>query len=467
MRTPRRTLASTSPSSPPFSSSSSPHPYYHQEYEDEDENNKLLSLFKPITSLFIKMISFQLGFFSYCISSYLTKPIITFISMASDSLHRADVAREKTEDVVLSASKVPSRVAETGELFLKKIGFGLLGAIYMGLVLIVIMFFSVLFGVGLVRYWVEEPVFVKEVVYFDYTEVNPTAVLTFIDGGAKNPKKMKRAIPVGHTFDVSLVLLMPESDFNRQIGVFQVAAEIVSSTGNILARSSQPCMLRFRSFPIRLTRTFVMGVPLLLGISSETQKLTIPILHHIEGNPATWAIKAKLQPRAGTFALPELYSAEILMNSHLPWSKQLVHNWKWTFYVWTSLYVYIMLLITLFCCCKQIFLPTTRTTATTRFGARIGDRDYVRRWSTAVEVKDLGSTGRGVDRDVPVSDFVERWEKIKRKRKALCHDELFSETVGSSASSVTYYRDDMSTSDQVVDDYGGFAADEESFCLGG
>ncbi|KAI3853646.1 hypothetical protein MKW98_025163 [Papaver atlanticum] len=465
MRTPRRTLAK-SPSSPPFSSFSSPYPYYQgYEYHEEDADNKLISLFKPVASLFIKMISFQLGFFSYC-TSYLATPMFSFISMASDSLHRADVAREKTEDVVLSASKVPSRVAETGELFLKKVGFGLLGALYMGLLLIVVLVFSVIFGVGLVRYWVEEPVFVKEVVYFDYTEVNPTAVLTFVDGGAKNPKKMKRAIPAGHTFDVSLVLLMPESDFNRQIGVFQVAAEIVSSTGHILARSSQPCMLRFRSFPIRLTRTFVMGVPLLLGISSETQKLTIPILHHIEGNPATWAIKTKLQPRAGTFALPELYSAEILMNSQLPWSKQLVHNWKWTFYVWTSLYVYIMLLITLFCCCKQIFLPTTRTT-TTRIGSRIGDRDYDRRWSTAVDLKDLGSTGRGVHRDAPVSDFVERWERIRRKRKALCHDELFSETVGSSASSVTYYRDDMSTSDRVVDDYGGFAADEESFCLGG
>lgn len=206
---PRRTLATSSP----ISSYSS----YFPPEKDEDEN-KLDIIFRP-TSLFIKIISFKLGFFSYCLSS-LSTPLISFISMATESLHRADMAREKTEDVVLKASRVPSNVAESGELLLKKIGFGLFGAVYVGLVLIVIMGFSVLFGVGLVRFWVEEPVFMKETVYFDYTEVHPTAVITFSDGGGC--EKKKRAIPVGHTYYVSLLMLMPESDFNRQIGVFQV-----------------------------------------------------------------------------------------------------------------------------------------------------------------------------------------------------------------------------------------------------
>ncbi|OVA08183.1 hypothetical protein BVC80_7979g4 [Macleaya cordata] len=76
-------------------------------------------------------------------------------------------------------------------------------------------------------------------------------------------------------------------------------------------------------------------------------------------------------------------------------------------------------------------------------------------------VKD--SRARRVDREV--SDLTKKWEMIRRKRKALFPEELFTETVGSSTSSVTFTREDMS-SIEVVDDSGGFA-DEESICLGG
>ncbi|OVA19097.1 Adipose-regulatory protein [Macleaya cordata] len=305
----KRTLA-TSTTLPP-----SPPP-------DEAEDDGGLLILKP-TAWLIKIIAFQLEFVSYCLSS-LSIPLFAFLSMASESLHRADLAREKTEDAVHAASRVPSRVAEGGELFFKKIGFGFLGAVYVGLVLVAVMCVAVLIGVGLVRMWVEEPVILRETVHFDYTEVHPTAVLVLGGGGKK-----KRTIPAGHTFYVSLVMLMPESDFNHQIGVFQVTAEIISRTGNIIART------------------------------------------------------------------------------------------------------------------------TSR---------RSRDR---RDWSLMEVVKD--SRARRVDREV--SDLTKKWERIRRKRKALFPEELFTETVGSSTSSVTFTREDMSST-EVVHDSGVFA-DEESVCLGG
>ncbi|OVA08184.1 Adipose-regulatory protein [Macleaya cordata] len=197
---PRRTLATSTTLPPP-----SPPP-------DEAEDDGGLLILKP-TAWLIKIIAFQLEFVSNCLPS-LSTPLFAFISMASESLYRADLAREKTEDAVHAASRVPSRVAEGGELFFKKIGH--YKKIYVGLVLVVVMCVAVLIGVGLVRMWVEVPVILRETVHFDYTEVHPTAVLVLGGGGKK-----KRAIPSGHTFYVSLVMLMPESDFNHQIGVFQ------------------------------------------------------------------------------------------------------------------------------------------------------------------------------------------------------------------------------------------------------
>lgn len=52
-----------------------------------------------------------------------------------------------------------------------------------------------------------------------------------------------------------------------------VNLEAMSSSGNVIARSSQPCMLRFNSLPIRLASIFIYGiVPFLLVISDETRR---------------------------------------------------------------------------------------------------------------------------------------------------------------------------------------------------
>lgn len=88
-------------------------------------------------------------------------------------------------------------------------------------------------GLVVVHLWVEEPVFVRERLDFDYSVETPSAVFDFYAtaggggggggfGGYYGKKKLEGGVPVGHTFYVSLVLLMPESDFNRETGMFQV-----------------------------------------------------------------------------------------------------------------------------------------------------------------------------------------------------------------------------------------------------
>ncbi|KAJ9703495.1 hypothetical protein PVL29_005021 [Vitis rotundifolia] len=101
-----------------------------------------------------------------------------------------------------------------GSLMVRKLAWGLLGAAYMGMVLVAVMVVAVDVGVGLVQLWVEEPVFLRENLHFEYTEPHSKAVFSF--GGNKG----KMRVPLGHTFYVSLRLLMLESDFNRNVGVF-------------------------------------------------------------------------------------------------------------------------------------------------------------------------------------------------------------------------------------------------------
>ena len=91
---------------------------------------------------------------------------------------------------------------------------------------------SLLLGFVLVRHWVEDPVTVRQPLYFDYTEPQPTAAVAL--GGAWGAAAP--LLPEGHSVRVSLALLLPDSDHNRQIGVFQVytyITSIISPTPNL------------------------------------------------------------------------------------------------------------------------------------------------------------------------------------------------------------------------------------------
>lgn len=242
-------------------------------------------------------------------------------------------------------------------------------------------------------------------------------------------------------------------------GIHQLTAEVLSTSGDVIAKSSQPCMLRFRSLPIRLTRTFIKGVPVLLGISGETQKITVQILRHKEGTyPRTRAIRITLSPRSGTSHLPQLYEAEIVLNSRLPWTKQLVHSWRWTLYVWTSFYCYFMFLIILVTCCRPLLLPVRMITTAAHYHDSSTTRDG---WAR----RPLGeATTRLMDDHDPsedISDLLRKWHRSRSKRKAIfLQMDLPSETIGtSSAPSSSTTREDATTVAAEED-----VGDSESVC---
>ncbi|KAJ0802160.1 putative Seipin family protein [Helianthus annuus] len=94
-----------------------------------------------------------------------------------------------------------------------RIGWGLLWSVYCGFVLVSLLVPAFLFGGMMMRWIMEELVQVTEKLTFDYTKDTPTA--------------------------------------------FVVRVDFLSSDGNVLASTRQPCMLRFKSQPIRHVSTFL------------------------------------------------------------------------------------------------------------------------------------------------------------------------------------------------------------------
>ncbi|GLT95521.1 hypothetical protein SLE2022_131990 [Rubroshorea leprosula] len=409
--------------------------------QPQDQNFHLLP--RP-SDWFLKLLSFQSDVFHNCIVSVFSF-VFSLFSVASESYHRAEEAKASAKAAV---QNVPSNIGHGTIVLLKKIFWGFLGAMHVYMVLVAVMVLAALVGIGLVQLCLEEPVHVRETLYFDYTLVNPTAEFCF-GPGSRGQGKAQMGVPVGHTFHVSLVLLMPESDFNRRIGVFQLNAELVSSNGKVIVRSSHPCMLQFRSLPIRLGRTFLLGAPLLLGLTSETQKISVDMLNIKEGNRRTKAVRVSLVPRAGTSSLPQLYEAEILIKSELPWTKRLVHNWRWTLYVWTSLYVYIIFLVILMSCFRSVLFPMTGT----NFDDEVRD-------AVVVDESRGPQIGAREERNEGVSELIRKWQQSRIKRKAIVLQKAVPETVGSSASTMSVTREE--TSAVIEEDIG----DSESVCSG-
>lgn len=204
----------------------------------------------------------------------------------------------------------------------------------------------------------------------------------------------------------------------------------------------------------------MMGLPLVLGISAETQKLNVKLLRHKEENQRTNAIRVTLHPRSGSSSLPQLYEAEIVLNSHLPWAKELIRNWKWTFYVWVSLYVYILLLMLLLCCYRPlIFLVTPESF----FDQRVSE-------VTSEEPKELQVRELLGDDESEVSELLRKWRLSKSKRKSiLTHGgRVMPQTIGSSASSIsmTTTREDVTSVAVEDDDDDVDVEDSESVCIG-
>ncbi|KAL0288956.1 UNVERIFIED_CONTAM: Seipin-1 [Sesamum angustifolium] len=266
---------------------------------------------------------------------------------------------------------------------------GLLAAAYVCMVLIIVMVLAAVLGVGLVRMWVEEPVYVRESLQFDYTDAHPTAVFSFWG------QKGGGAVPVGQTLYVSLLLLMPDSDYNRDVGIFQTYADV-----------SDGC-------------TFVTG-----NLNRDSNH-NFSILKHKEVSyPRTKLVRITLIPRAGTSSLPQFYEAELLVKSRLPWMKELVYRWKWTFYVWTTMYIFIILVMVLVFFLKPIIFPV--------MAAPVVKVEQ----DSAVELAPQEPSVRARE-EREVLESLRRWQRSRNKRKAALLQGAISERVSPSAPSIS------------------------------
>lgn len=258
----------------------------------------------------------------------------------------------------------------------RKMGWGCFWSGFVCLILVQLFLWSFGMGFFVMHNFVEEPIQMIEPLYFDYTKPHPVACVppeycamvmnksfegnSVKERGRKNAVSLPRLIPPHHRLEVGLVLTLPESDYNRNIGIFQVKLEILSAEGNIISTASHPCMIRFKSLLLRIAQTFLFSPSFLVGFSSESQTLDLHMLEYTETTIPTACLRVTLERRAGFRpgeGIPEIYIAELYIHSELPWLKKMIWKWKWSLLIWVGMGFFAIEILVLLLCCRPIIFP--------------------------------------------------------------------------------------------------------------
>ncbi|KAL0305579.1 UNVERIFIED_CONTAM: Seipin-2 [Sesamum radiatum] len=232
-----------------------------------------------------------------------------------------------------------------------KCGWGLVWSSYVCSVLVALLVSAFVMGGLLIRVVVEEPMRMKTSLNFDYTAKSPVAFVPItafpelshdiyheeMPGLAMGSGS--RAIPPYYKLQTAISLTLPESEYNQNLGIFQVRVDFLST--------------------------------------DETQNLKINFRGFTEGDVPTACLRVVIEQRAEFLpgaGIPEIYAASLILESKLPLLKRALWFWKKTLFVWISMTIFIMELAFALICCKPIIVPKIKLREVTNRGASQNDR---------------------------------------------------------------------------------------------
>ncbi|XP_020163721.1 seipin-2 [Aegilops tauschii subsp. strangulata] len=299
----------------------------------------------------IKAVLFQVSALVACLT-FPFRLLQWWFLFVTDPLGSAQRARDWALGVVGQATGAVGAWLGAGDgvpRVVARLLWGALWAMYVCVLLCAMLAMAFTAGGVLVGKVVEEPVQVTENLNFDYTKPSPVA---FVPVG--------RLVPPQQRMQLEVLLTLPESDYNRRLGVFQVRAELLSADGKVVTASSQPCMLKFKSVHMHFIETFFQGVSLLSGYSSESQVIKLKMTGIKEAFKPITGVRIVLEQRA-EFAtgagIPEIYDASIKLEAELPLLKRVLWHWRWTMFVWSSMAVFVFELLLAVVCCRPCIFP--------------------------------------------------------------------------------------------------------------
>ena len=105
------------------------------------------------------------------------------------------------------------------------------------------------------------PASLSQDLVFDYTAAAPVARVSFIpqkfaNTGESKPRK-GRIVSAKQNFDVDIEFVVPDSEYNVNVGMFQVNAKLLTPSGKTLLERSRPGIVKYTSKEVKWLKTIV------------------------------------------------------------------------------------------------------------------------------------------------------------------------------------------------------------------
>ena len=145
----------------------------------------------------------------------------------------------------------------------------------------------------------------------------------------------------GQRYFIELVLTLPESEINKQLGVFMVKVDLRSADRTLLASSKQHSMLPYESSIVTLFRKTMLILPLAFGLMSETRTVTLLSFDHYmdisDKKPVSLVEVTLGVPNPAAFPTTlqtiQIHSAELRYGKEMNAIQAFLRHWQYLFAV--------------------------------------------------------------------------------------------------------------------------------------
>ncbi|KAI8341467.1 putative adipose-regulatory protein-domain-containing protein [Chlamydoabsidia padenii] len=131
-------------------------------------------------------------------------------------------------------------------------------------------------------------------IFFQYgpidqrNQVAPKGIIDLTGGYNKMPLRHEQV------YNVFLQLHVPTSDINFDLGNFMVDVELLSNDDLVVSQSSRPAILRYQSPAQRHLHVISKALPLLAGLTEESQVIIIPLIENYIEQKAHPVVRATI-----------------------------------------------------------------------------------------------------------------------------------------------------------------------------
>jgi len=155
---------------------------------------------------------------------------------------------------------------------------------------------------------------------FDYTAAAPVARVSFMAQKFANTEESKplkeRIVSPKQNFDVDIEFVVPDSEYNVNVGMFQVNAKLLTPSGKTLLERSRPGIVKYTSKEVKWLKTIVWWPLHALGLIDEQQNVRVAMVQNYrEDNESPFTdIEVTMKPHAGSARLPQIYEARAVIH---------------------------------------------------------------------------------------------------------------------------------------------------------